>query len=54
MDIIERRRKTRIVDACIRYPEFSKKLGLMNLSTFHGVQVDDFGNDPLSNTKKPA
>ena len=51
MDTDKRLQMIRIVEAVRRYPEFGKKLGLTDKSTYHGVKlVDERNSTPPSNS----
>lgn len=41
MDLEQRRRMLRMLETIERFPEFSKRVGLQNQSTFHGERVAD-------------
>lgn len=49
MDLEKRRQMIRMLETIERFPEFSKKMGLENVSTFHGKSVvDQTKTPPLS------
>lgn len=48
MELDKRRKMIRLVEALEKYPDFCKRMGLENASTFHGRIINDTPEDSLS------
>jgi hypothetical protein len=54
MELDKRRLMVHMVEAYHKYPDFCKKMGLVNVSTFHGRTIELTPEDSLSTEKEPA
>ena len=54
MELDKRRQMVRLDEAFHKYPELCKRMGLVNVSTFHGRIIGLTPEDSLSTEKEPA